>query len=338
MFDYETLRFIWWLLIGVILVVFMISDGFDMGIGCLLPLVARNDDERRIVINSVGAHWEGNQVWLILAGGALFAAWRKMWDAGLVIGSLVPPVVFGIAFGNLLLGVPFAFTPQLRVEYLGSFWQLLTPFPLLCGLLSLGMVILQGGVWLQLKTVGVIHLRSQLATKRAALLVMLCFLLAGYWLWVGIDGFVLLAQDANGPSNPLMKLVAVLPGAWMNNFVESPVLWIFPLLGFFCPLLTVMAIYRGRPGWGFLMASLMQFGVIFTAGITLFPFVMPSSVSPISSLTLWDSTSSQLTLSIMLVIVLIFLPIVLLYTLWSYYKMWGRMTTETLRRNENELY
>ena len=323
MFDYETLRFIWWLLIGVILVVFMISDGFDMGIGCLLPLVARNDDERRIVINSVGAHWEGNQVWLILAGGALFAAWprvyaaafsgfyvamilvlcslffrplafdyrgkiadarwRKMWDAGLVIGSLVPPVVFGIAFGNLLLGVPLAFTPQLRVEYLGSFWQLLTP-------------------------------------------------------WVGIDGFVLLAQDANGPSNPLMKLVAVLPGAWMNNFVESPVLWIFPLLGFFCPLLTVMAIYRGRPGWGFLMASLMQFGVIFTAGITLFPFVMPSSVSPISSLTLWDSTSSQLTLSIMLVIVLIFLPIVLLYTLWSYYKMWGRMTTETLRRNENELY
>ena len=285
MFDYETLRFIWWLLIGVILVVFMISDGFDMGIGCLLPLVARNDDERRIVINSVGAHWEGNQVWLILAGGALFAAWprvyaaafsgfyvamilvlcslffrplafdyrgkiadarwRKMWDAGLVIGSLVPPVVFGIAFGNLLLGVPFAFTPQLRVEYLGSFWQLLTPFPLLCGLLSLGMVILQGGVWLQLKTVGVIHLRSQLATKRAALLVMLCFLLAGYWLWVGIDGFVLLAQDANGPSNPLMKLVAVLPGAWMNNFVESPVLWIFPLLGFFCPLLTVMAIYDG---------------------------------------------------------------------------------------------
>ena len=378
MFDYETLRFIWWLLIGVILVVFMISDGFDMGIGCLLPLVARDDDERRIVINSVGAHWEGNQVWLILAGGALFAAWprvyaaafsgfyvamilvlcslffrplafdyrgkiadarwRKMWDAGLVIGSLVPPVVFGIAFGNLLLGVPFAFTPQLRVEYLGSFWQLLTPFPLLCGLLSLGMVILQGGVWLQLKTVGVIHLRSQLATKRAALLVMLCFLLAGYWLWVGIDGFVLLAQDANGPSNPLMKLVAVLPGAWMNNFVESPVLWIFPLLGFFCPLLTVMAIYRGRPGWGFLMASLMQCGVIFTAGITLFPFVMPSSVSPISSLTLWDSTSSQLTLSIMLVIVLIFLPIVLLYTLWSYYKMWGRMTTETLRRNENELY
>lgn len=205
MFDYETLRFIWWLLIGVITVVFMISDGFDMGIGCLLPLVARNDDERRIVINSVGAHWEGSGLvdprwWGIIChwprvyaaafsgfyvamitvlcslffrplafdyrGKIADARWRKMWDAGLVIGSLVPPVVFGIAFGNLLLGVPFAFTPQLRVEYLGSFWQLLTPFPLLCGLLSLGMVILQGGVWLQLKTVGVIHLRSQLAQTR----------------------------------------------------------------------------------------------------------------------------------------------------------------------------
>lgn len=165
MLDYETLRFIWWLLIGVILVAFMVTDGFDMGVGCLLPLIARNDDERRVLINSVGAHWEGNQVWLILAGGALFAAWprvyaaafsgfyvamilvlcalffrplafdyrgkianarwRALWDTGLVIGSLVPPVVFGIAFGNLFLGVPFAFTPQLHVDYFGTFWQLL---------------------------------------------------------------------------------------------------------------------------------------------------------------------------------------------------------------------
>ena len=139
MLDYETLRLIWWLLIGIILVAFMVTDGFDMGVGCLLPLIARNDDERRVLINSVGAHWEGNQVWLILAGGALFAAWprvyaaafsgfyvamilvlcalffrplafdyrgkianarwRAMWDTGLVIGSLVPPVIFGVAFG-----------------------------------------------------------------------------------------------------------------------------------------------------------------------------------------------------------------------------------------------
>ena len=161
MLDYATLRLIWWLLIGIILVAFMVTDGFDMGVGCLLPLIARNDDERRVLINSVGAHWEGNQVWLILAGGALFAAWprvyatafsgfyvamilvlcalffrplafdyrgkianahwRRIWDTGLVIGSLVPPVIFGIAFGNLFLGVPFIFTPQLHVQYLGTF-------------------------------------------------------------------------------------------------------------------------------------------------------------------------------------------------------------------------
>ena len=378
MFDYETLRFIWWLLIGVILVAFMVTDGFDMGVGCLLPLVARNDDERRVLINSVGAHWEGNQVWLILAGGALFAAWprvyaaafsgfyvamilvlcalffrplafdyrgkiadarwRTLWDIGLVIGSLVPPVVFGVAFGNLLLGVPFAFTPQLRVEYFGTFWQLLSPFALLCGLLSLCMVIMQGGVWLQLKTDGEIRQRAQSATNRSALLVVLCFVLAGYWMWVGIDGYVLLSQDANGPSNPLLKAVAVLPGAWMGNFFHSPWLLIFPALAVLCPLLTLLASARARAGWAFLLASLAQAGVVFTAGVTLFPFVMPSSINPISSLTLWDSTSSQMTLSIMLVIVLVFLPIVLLYTLWSYYKMLGRITPETIRRHDHELY
>ncbi len=240
MLDYETLRLIWWLLIGIILVAFMVTDGFDMGVGCLLPLIARNDDERRVLINSVGAHWEGNQVWLILAGGALFAAWprvyaaafsgfyvamilvlcalffrplafdyrgkianvrwRTMWDTGLVIGSLVPPVIFGVAFGNLFLGVPFVFTPQLHVQYLGTFWELLSPFALLCGALSLMLVIMQGGVWLQLKTDGLLHLRALSATRRSAMLVVLCFLLAGYWLWTGIDGYVLLSQDPNGPS------------------------------------------------------------------------------------------------------------------------------------------
>lgn len=378
MLDYETLRLIWWLLIGIILVAFMVTDGFDMGIGCLLPLIARNDDERRVLINSVGAHWEGNQVWLILAGGALFAAWprvyaaafsgfyvamilvlcalffrplafdyrgkianahwRAMWDTGLVIGSLVPPVIFGVAFGNLFLGVPFIFTPQLHVQYLGTFWQLLSPFALLCGALSLMLVILQGGVWLQLKTDGILHQRALSATRRSAMLVVLCFLLAGYWLWTGIDGYVLLSQDPNGPSNPLLKMVTTSPGAWMAHFYQSPLLLIIPLLGMMFPMLAIYACGQRRAVWGFLCASLTQACVIFTAGITLFPFVMPSSAYPLSSLTVWDSTSSQMTLSIMLVIVLIFLPFVLLYTVWSYYKMLGRINVETIRRHNHELY
>lgn len=378
MLDYATLRLIWWLLIGIILVAFMVTDGFDMGVGCLLPLIARNDDERRVLINSVGAHWEGNQVWLILAGGALFAAWprvyaaafsgfyvamilvlcalffrplafdyrgkianahwRRIWDTGLVIGSLVPPVIFGIAFGNLFLGVPFIFTPQLHVQYLGTFWQLLSPFALLCGALSLMLVILQGSVWLQLTTEGIVRQRALSATRRSAMLVVLCFLLAGYWLWTGIDGFVLLSQDPNGPSNPLLKAVTTSPGAWMTHFYQSPLLLIIPLAGMIFPMLAIYACGQRRAVWGFLCASLTQACVIFTAGITLFPFVMPSNVQPLSSLTVWDSTSSQMTLSIMLVIVLIFLPIVLLYTTWSYYKMLGRTNLETIRRHGHELY
>lgn len=177
--DYATLKLIWWLLVGVLLIGFALTDGFDMGATALLPFLGKTDDERRIVINTVGATWEGNQVWLITAGGAMFAAWplvyaasfsgfyfamllvlfalffrpvgfdyrskrtdprwRAGWDWGLFIGGFVPALVFGIAFGNLLQGVPFQFDSDLRVTYHGSFWALLNPFALLCGLVSLIM-------------------------------------------------------------------------------------------------------------------------------------------------------------------------------------------------------
>lgn len=189
-----------------------------------------------------------------------------------------------------------------------------------------------------MKTDGILHLRALSATRRSAMLVVLCFLLAGYWLWTGIDGYVLLSQDPNGPSNPLLKAVTTAPGAWMAHFENSPLLLVIPLLGMIFPMLAIYACGQRRAVWGFLFASLTQTCVIFTAGITLFPFVMPSSAYPLSSLTVWDSTSSQMTLSIMLVIVLIFLPIVLLYTLWSYYKMLGRINVETIRRHNHELY
>lgn len=149
---------------------------------------------------------------------------------------------------------------------------------------------------------------------------------------------MLLNQDPNGPSNPLLKVVTIAPGAWMGHFENSPSLLLIPLLGMIFPMLTLYTCDQHRAVWGFLFASLTQACVIFTAGITLFPFVMPSSAYPLSSLTVWDSTSSQMTLSIMLVIVLIFLPIVLLYTVWSYYKMLGRINVETIRRDNHELY
>lgn len=208
MFDYEVLRFIWWLLIGVLLIGFAVTDGFDMGVGILLPFMGKTDTERRIMINSIAPHWDGNQVWLVTAGGALFAAWpmvyaaafsgfyvamilvlaslffrpvgfdyrsklenakwRNMWDRGIFIGSFVPPLIIGVAFGNLLQGVPFAVNDQLYLNYTGSFLGLLNPYGLLAGIISIMMIITQGATYLQMRTLGELHLRSRNITYLTA--------------------------------------------------------------------------------------------------------------------------------------------------------------------------
>ena len=192
--SYEILRIIWWLLLGVLLGGFAIMDGFDLGTAALLTFVGRSDVERRVAINSVGPVWEGNQVWFILGGGAIFAAWpalyaasfsgfylamflvlaaliirpvgfkfrsklenprwRSWWDWALCIGGIVPPLVFGVAFGNLFEGVPFGFDADLRMQSDISLWSLLNPFALLCGLVSLAMILMHGAAWLNYKTRG----------------------------------------------------------------------------------------------------------------------------------------------------------------------------------------
>ena len=197
--DYETLKVIWWLFVGVLLIGFAVTGGFDMGVGALLPFVGRNDDERRVAINTIGATWDGNQVWLITAGGAIFAAWplvyaaafsgfyvaliltlfalilrpvgfefrskiadprwRATWDWGLFVGGAVPAIVFGVAFGNLLQGVPFQYDDTMRVSYSGGFFGLLNPFGLIAGVLSLAMLVMHGGTYLQLRTDGEILAR-----------------------------------------------------------------------------------------------------------------------------------------------------------------------------------
>jgi cytochrome d ubiquinol oxidase subunit II len=202
--DYESLKLIWWLLVGVLLIGFAIMDGHDMGVGTLLPFVGKNDVERRVIINTVAPHWDGNQVWFITAGGAIFAAWplvyatafsgfywammaalwalffrpvgfdyrskvqnatwRGTWDWGLFIGGTVPPIIFGVAFGNLLLGVPFQFDDTLRSTYTGTFWQLLNPFALLAGIVSLSMITFQGAHYLMLRTEGDIYRRVRTAS------------------------------------------------------------------------------------------------------------------------------------------------------------------------------
>lgn len=282
MIDYEVLRFIWWLLIGILLIGFAVADGFDMGVGMLTRFLGRNDTERRIMINSIAPHWDGNQVWLITAGGALFAArpmvyaaafsgfyvamilvlaslffrpvgfdyrskiedtrWRNMWDWGIFVGSFVPPLVIGVAFGNLLQGVPFHVDEYLRLYYTGNFFQLLNPFGLLAGIVSVAMILTQGATYLQMRTVGELHLRTRTVSTVAALVTLVCFALAGVWVYYGIDGYVVKSvMDHTGPSNPLTKEVAREAGAWMVNFNNMPALWAIPALGVALPLLTVIS-------------------------------------------------------------------------------------------------
>ncbi len=379
MFDYEVLRLIWWVLIGVLLIGFAVTDGFDMGVGMLVRILGRTDTERRVMINTIAPHWEGNQVWLVTAGGALFAAWpmvyaaafsgfyiamilvlaslffrpvgfdyrskiedprwRGMWDWGIFIGSFVPPVVIGVAFGNLLQGVPFHVDEYLRLFYTGTFFQLLNPFGLLAGIVSLSMFLSMGGTYLQMRTSGDLLVRVRTVTQISSLVTLVTFLLGGIWVVNGIDGFTITSViDMNAVSNPLNKTVAHQAGAWLANYHSYPAIWAIPGLGVVLPLLTIFCSRLGKGVWAFVFSSLTVACVILTAGITLFPFIMPSTTMPEASLTVWDATSSLLTLKVMTIVAVIFVPIVLLYTIWCYYKMYGRITKEHIEQNSHSLY
>jgi len=378
-FDYETLKLIWWLLIGALLIGFALTDGFDMGAGVLNPFIGRNDDERRVVINAVGPHWDGNQVWFITAGGAIFAAWplvyaaafsgfyialllvlfalilrpvgfeyrsklptagwRTFWDWALFTGSAVPALVFGVAFGNLLQGVPFHYDSELAPHYTGSFFALLNPFALLAGVLSLALLALHGATYLQLRTEGVLSERAQRAARLAAVTVIVAFAAAGLWLAWGIEGYRILSMPAPDASFvPPAKSVERAAGAWFANYKTWPWMMAAPILGFIGAIAAFLLSGARRAGLAFVASSIAIVGVILTAGFSMFPFVMPSSSNPASSLTVWDATSSHKTLQLMFWAVVVLLPIVLAYTIWAYRVMRGKVTVDKIRAQSRSAY
>ncbi|WAX70412.1 cytochrome d ubiquinol oxidase subunit II [Gallibacterium anatis] len=378
MIDYEFLRFVWWILLGVLLIGFAVTDGFDMGVLTLLPFAGKKEVEKRIMLNSIAPHWDGNQVWLLTAGGAMFAAfpliyatsfsgfyiamilvlaalffrpvgleyrakvenptWRKAWDLGLFIGGFVPSLVFGVAFGNLLQGVPFEFSSIVQVKYTGSFFELLNPFALLCGVISLAMLTTQGAAWLQMKTTADLRNRARVISQVGALVTLVAFVLAGVWLLFK-DGFVVTSViDHSAPTSPFGKEVIMQEGAWFNNYKEMPILWIFPALAVVSALLNIVFSKADRSGFAFLFSSLTMAGIILTCGVSMFPFLMPSITHPEMSLLLWDSSSSQLTLTLMLILAVIFVVILLSYTIWSYIKMFGRIDENFIENNKHSLY
>ncbi|MEZ9404287.1 cytochrome d ubiquinol oxidase subunit II [Vibrio sp. 10N.286.48.F5] len=378
MFDYESLRLIWWVLIGVLLVGFAVTDGFDMGVAALSPVIGKSDTERRIMLNTIAPHWDGNQVWLITAGGALFAAWplvyatsfsgfyfamyvtlaalwlrplaldyrskiedpkwRKTWDYALCFSGAVPPIIFGVAFGNLLQGVPFELNEFMMSKYHGTFFALLNPFALLCGVLALMLFVMQGATWLQMKTTEVLHARARNVAQITGLIAIALFVIGGFWVQ-SIEGYVITSTiDTFADSNPLNKEVSLQVGAWMTNFETYPAMWAAPILGVAMPLLAVIASRFERGGFAFLFSSLSNAGVILTAGFAMFPFVMPSSLNPNQSLTMWDSTASELTLGLMTVVAAVMVPVILGYTTWTYYKMFGRLDKKHIEDNDVSAY
>ncbi|RFB79899.1 cytochrome d ubiquinol oxidase subunit II [Methylovirgula sp. 4M-Z18] len=380
LFDYATLRLIWWVLLGVLLIGFAVTDGFDMGVGALLPFVAKTDGERRVAINTVGPVWEGNQVWFILGGGAIFAAWpalyalsfsgfylamflvlfalilrpvafkyrskreskrwRDNWDWALFIGSAVPALIFGVAVGNVLQGVPFHFTSDLRPIYEGNLFGLLNPLAIFCGLVSVAMLVMHGAAWLAFKAEGAVAERAAAIGPKAAIAAALLFALGGIFVSLGwLGGYqVTSAIIWDGPSNPIGKTVVQNAASSLHNFNQTPLLWLVPLLGVTSPLLAALGFRARKAGLTFLASQLAIACIIATVGLAMFPIILPSSTTPGHSLAVFDASSSRATLRNMLLATALFLPIVLVYTAWVYRVLWGRVSEQDVRDAGHSAY
>ncbi|HTJ93017.1 MAG TPA: cytochrome d ubiquinol oxidase subunit II, partial [Pararobbsia sp.] len=370
---------IWWGLLGLLMIAFALTDGFDLGVGILLPFIGKNDVERRIVINAIGPTWEGNQTWLITFGGASFAAWpmvyatsfsgfyvalllvlfalfmrpvgfdyrgkiddprwRSAWDWALFAGSAVPALVFGVAFGNLLQGVPFAFDSDLRSTYTGSFFELLNPFALLCGVLSVAMLVVHGAAFLRVKTDGAVAQRAAPVARCAALLALVLFVVAGYFVLTYVPGYEIVGNPVtDGVANPLGKEVVAGPGLWITNYGRYPMTLLAPLAALIGGLVVCASAGWRNGTLAFIASGVQIIGVILTAACAMFPFIMPSSLDPRSSLTLWDATSSQRTLEIMLFITIVMVPVIFIYTGWVYRVLRGKISAESIERDSHVMY
>lgn len=371
--DYEALRIVWWVLLGVLLIGFAVMDGFDLGVAMGLPFLGKTDTEKRILINSIGPTWEGNQVWFILGGGAIFAAWpmlyavsfsgfylamllvllalilrpvgfkyrskvnnptwRMGWDCALFVGGFVPSLIFGVAIGNVIQGVPFHFDESLRPFYTGTFFALLNPFAILCGLVSVLMLMMHGSFFINVKAEDIVQARAIRMGRICALLTAVLFIAGGAWVFYNIDGYSLISMTPHdGPSNPLYKHVIRAPHAWFTNYQTFPGAFLVPILAVVFALLA-SALAKRAARTAFVSSALSVASIIATVGVTMFPFILPSSSNPAQSLIVWDSSSSHLTLFIMLVATVIFLPIVLLYTAWVYRVLRGKVTEKTVLDN-----
>jgi len=374
MFDITSLRVIWWVLLGALLIGFAIMDGFDFGIAALLRILGRDEHERHVLLETIEPTWEGNQVWFVLGGGAVFAAWpilyatafsglyfalalvllafivrpvgfnfrdkmqgtrwRAVWDGALIFSGFVVMLITGVAFGNLFLGLPFRFDDDLYMTWQGSFFDLLHPFAILAGLVSISMLLTHGACWAAYRADHVIAQRAARIARWMAVAYAIAFVAAGIWLAYGVPGFTVAGPVVtDGASNPLLKQVGV-GGSWFASYLQYPWFWIAPVIALLGAI-GVQSTVGKLNLFGFLCSSSMVAGTILAAGFSLFPFLLPSQLDPRSSLTIWDASSSHGTLLLMLGATAVFLPIIIIYTSWVYRVMRGRVLLKDVQQSHH---
>jgi len=250
-------------------------------------------------------------------------------DWAVFAAGAVPALIFGVAFGNLLQGVPFHFDADQRIFYTGSFIALLNPFALLAGIVSLSMLVMHGALFLQVRTDSFVQARAMRAARLAGLVFIVAFALAGVWVATGIEGYrIVTMPNADTSFIPLAKTVERTAGGWLGVYRAQPWAMLAPIAAFGGAVLALLASGLRRAALAFVASGVAVAGVVLTAGFAMFPFVMPSSSSLASSLTVWDAVSSKRTLQIMFWVVVLFLPIILIYTTWVYRVVRGTMTAQ----------
>ncbi|APZ43444.1 cytochrome d ubiquinol oxidase subunit II [Acidihalobacter ferrooxydans] len=375
---YAILKIVWWILLGVLFAGLAIMVGMDMGVGTILRFIGRTDDERRVALNIIGPHWDGNQVWFILGGGAIFAAWptiygtafsglyvvmllllwsmivrplgfeyrsklpsakwRNIWDWTLFISGFVPMLVYGAAFGNVMVGFPFHFSLQGTAisVYTGSFITLFNPFAVLMGLLSVSLSVYMGAAMVMGRAEGAMKERARTLVTVAGPVALVLFTIGGVWVAM-MKGFTFSGPvDPGMPANPTIGLPVVQEsGAWLSNFKHVPILWVLPLLTYLAVITGFIGARADRFQLTWWAGAVAWIGVLGTVAAATFPFMMPSYADPAHSLTIWNSGSSELTLWWMLGWTLVFVPAILIYTSWCFWIMRGKVSAEHVQADDH---
>lgn len=333
-------QIIWFIIWGLLWAVYFALDGFDFGAGILYPFVAKDEMERKAVIHAIGPVWNGNEVWLITAGGATFAAFpttyaymfsylytplliilfalilrgvavefrpkattetqKKLWDKGIFIGSLVPALLFGVAFGNIFMGLKFDDS-----GYYGTLFSLLNPYGLLVGLLFFFTFIVHGGLWVSLRVPDNLADKAYLKARN-------------FWYLQAICAVLFLA------------LTAIFTNLY-DNFLKFPLWFLVPILAVVCLLATGFYLIKNKRGKAFVSSALFIISLVFSGIIGLYPNLIPSAIDPKYSLTIFNSSSSPYTLKIMTIVVILFVPIVILYQAWTYKTFMYKITEKELK-------